>query len=305
MNADPIEIEMMELADIGQPTKIAHEIHRQLRAQFGSVPRRMPLAKLAAAVGIEGIAIFDGTSFEGTLVLQHGRGAIGIRKGMRSGRHNFTLAHEIGHFLIPTHRLQRQQFLCEPVDMRRVREGGNFSQRPEQERIEVEANEFAAALIVPMPEYGIERKALGSACDVAHIRQLAETFDVSQEVMAKIYVMNADEKAAIITSKNGVVQRVIPQPGFPFLGLKKGAPIPSAALTRSFSLTAANDPISELREVATHTWLERSSNVSAVYEQVFFQEEGWAMTLLLVEENEEDEEADDRAWNRRSSRFSA
>ena len=298
MSVDPIQIDMMELADIGQPAKIALEIHRQLRAQFGTVPRRMPLAKLASAVGIEGIALFDETSFEGTLVLRDGRAAIGIRKGMRSGRHNFTLAHEIGHFLIPTHRLQRQQFLCEPVDMRRVR-AGNFSQRPEQERIEVEANEFAAVLVVPMPEYGIERKALGSACDVVHVRQLAETFDVSQEVMAKIYVMNAEEKAAIITSKNGVVQRVIPQPGFPFLGLKKGSPIPRAAVTQSFSVTTANDPISELREVASHTWLERSGNVSAIYEQVFVQEEGWAMTLLLVDEHE----ADDRDWIRRSSRF--
>ncbi|MDP3495295.1 MAG: ImmA/IrrE family metallo-endopeptidase [Hyphomonadaceae bacterium] len=295
---------MMELADVGQPTKIAHEIHRQLRARFGSVPRRMPLSQLASAVGIEGIALFDGTSFEGTLVLQDGRAAIGIRKGMRSGRHNFTLAHEIGHFLIPTHRLQRQRFLCETVDMRRVR-GGNFSERPEQERIEVEANEFAAALVVPMPEYGMERKALGSACDIAHVRQLAETFDVSQEVMAKIYVLNTDEKAAIITSKGGVVQRVIPQPGFPFLGLKKGALIPNAAVTRSFGLTTANDPISELREVASDIWLERSGNVSAIYEQVFVQEEGWAMTLLLVDEQEDDDEADDRNWNRRSSRYPA
>lgn len=304
MSADSIEIDMMELADVGQPTKIAHEIHRQLRARFGSVPRRMPLSQLASAVGIEGIALFDGTSFEGTLVLQDGRAAIGIRKGMRSGRHNFTLAHEIGHFLIPTHRLQRQRFLCETVDMRRVR-GGNFSERPEQERIEVEANEFAAALVVPMPEYGMERKALGSACDIAHVRQLAETFDVSQEVMAKIYVLNTDEKAAIITSKGGVVQRVIPQPGFPFLGLKKGALIPNAAVTRSFGLTTANDPISELREVASDIWLERSGNVSAIYEQVFVQEEGWAMTLLLVDEQEDDDEADDRNWNRRSSRYPA
>jgi Zn-dependent peptidase ImmA (M78 family) len=302
MSTDPLEIDMMDLADIGQPTKIAHEIHRQLRVQFGTVPRRMPLAKLASAVGIVGIELFEGTNFEGTLVLHEGKGAIGIRRGMRSGRHNFTLAHEIGHFLIPTHRFQRQRFLCEPVDMRRAR-AGNFSQRPEQERIEIEANEFAAALVVPVPEYAAERKALGLACDVAHIRQLAETFDVSQEVMAKIYVMNADEKAAIITSRNGVVQRVIPQPGFPFLGLKKGVPIPSAAVTRGFSLATANDPVSELREVAAHTWLERSGNVSALYEQVFVQEEGWFMTLLLVEENDEDDEADDRNWNRRSSRF--
>lgn len=292
MSADGFAIDMMELADIGQPTKIAHEIHRQLREQFGSVPRRMPLAALSTAVGIVGIKLFDDTNFEGTLVVHEGRGAIGIRKGMRSGRHNFTLAHEIGHFLIPTHRFQRQEFLCEPADMRRVR-AGNFGQLSQPERIEVEANEFAAALVVPLREYGSERKTLGSGCDVAHIRQLAETFDVSQEVMAKIYVMNADEKAAIVTSKDGVVQRVIPQPRFPFLGLRKGSPIPSAAVTHSFSALTANYSISELLEVPTAVWLEENDNVSAIYEQVVMQEEGWAMTLLIVDQREEDEDASD------------
>lgn len=301
MSITAVEIDMIELADLGQPTKIAHEIHRQLRAQFGTVPRRMPLTSLADAVGILGIKLFDGTSFEGTLVLQDGRAAIGIRNGMRSGRHNFTLAHEIGHFLIPTHRLQRQQFLCEPMDMRRVR-SGNFGARPEQERIEVEANEFAAALLVAMPEYLSERRALGAACDVAHIRQLAETFDVSQEVMAKIYVLSSDEKAAIVTSKDGVVKRVIPQPGFPYLGLTKGALIPGGAVTRKFRVRAANDPVSALEEVATHTWLDKQGAVSALYEQVFVQEDGWAMTLLVVDENDDDEDADDSNWNRRNSR---
>lgn len=302
MNALEIEVDMMELADLGQPARIAHEIHRQLRQQFGTVPRRMPLEALASAVGIVGIKLFEETSFEGTLVLHEGRGAIGIRSGMRSGRHNFTLAHEIGHFLIPSHRMQRQEFLCEPVDMRRVR-GGNFSEQPAVERIEIEANEFAAALLVPAPEFKLERKALGTACDVAHIRQLAEMFDVSQEVMAKIYVMAADEKAAIITSHNGVVKRVIPQQGFPFLGLRKNSLIPSGALARSFSLTAANDSISALREVPTHTWLEKRGAVSALYEQVFMQEDGWVMTLLLVDEDEEDEDADDHNWNRRNVRL--
>lgn len=301
MTALEFEIDMMELADIGQPTKIALEIHAQLRKQLGSVPRRMPLKKLAAEVGIIGVELVQDTSFEGTLVLHEGRGVIGIRTGMRSGRHNFTLAHEIGHYLIPTHRLQRTQFICEAVDMKRMR-SSNFSQRPPLERIEVEANEFAAALLVPAPEYKLERGALGKACDVGHIKQLAETFDVSQEVMAKIYVMAASEKAAIITSRNGVVSRVIPQPGFPFLGLSKGALIPSDALTRTFSLGAANDPISELKEIATHTWLERRGSVTALYEQVFVQEDGWAMTLLMVDEDEADEDEDDRNWNRRSGR---
>jgi hypothetical protein len=299
MTGVEIEIDMMPLADLGQPSKIALEIHRQLRLQFGSVPRRIPLAGIAKAIGIVGIQMVEGTSFEGTLVIANGKGAIGIRTGMRSGRYNFTLGHEIGHFLIPTHRGQRQEFMCEPADMTRVR-GGNFAAKPPLERIEVEANEFSATLLVPAQEFGQERRALGSVCDVSHIRQLAETFDVSQEVMAKIYVLAADERTAIITSHKGEVRRVIPKPGFPFLGLKKGSLIPGGALTRSFS--AANDPISNLVEVETHTWLEQRGTVSALYEQVFVQEDGWAMTLLIADEEEADEDNDDKNWNRRSDR---
>lgn len=48
--------------------------------------------------------------------------------------------------------------------------------------------------------------------------------------------------------------------------------------------------------------MEKRGNVSAIYEQVFVQEEGWAMTPLLVDENEEDGEGNGLERNRRSSR---
>ena len=290
----------MELADLGQPAKLAYEIHRQLRLQFGSVPRRIPLAGIAKAVGIVAIEAVENVSFDGTLVIGSEGGAIGIRKGMRSGRYNFTLGHEIGHYLIPTHR-HRRSFVCQPVDMARTR-SGNFDLRPQQERIEIEANEFSAALLVPVPEYRDERKQLGKNCDVSHVRTLADIFGVSQEVMAKIYVMSADEKLAVVTSHNGIVKRVIPQPGFPFLGLKKDVPLPPGALTRAFASKGSNNSISDLVEVDSHTWLDSRGNVTAVYEQAFLQESGWAMTLLAVDEIEVDEEEDDRNWNRGSHR---
>jgi hypothetical protein len=294
MTESEIEIDLMELADLGQPTKIALEIHRQMRLQFGTVPRRLPLTAIAKAVGIEGILAVEGTSYDG-------KGAVAIRKDMPAVRRNFTLGHEIGHFLIPAHRLLRQNFICEPVDIRRVR-SGNFAHRPQLERIEVEANEFSAALLVPLPEYGKERRALGGGCDVSHLKQLAQMFDVSQEMMANIYVANSDEKVAIITSHNGEVRSVIPQSGFPYLGLEKGVPIPSRALTHAFRTAAGTDPISSLQEVEMDTWLEEKGNVSALYEQVFAQDDGWVMTLLVVDEEETDGDEDDRDWNRRSSR---
>lgn len=300
MASAEVQIDMMELADLGQPIKLAHEIHRQLRVQFDSVPTKVPLAAIAAAIGIEVIEEHSSDTIEGMLVIQDNRGAVSLNKAMRPGRRNFTLGHEIGHFLIPTHRL-RTQFKCAKNDMGRERSGGNWDKRPEPERIEVEANEFSAALLVPMPEFRVERRRLGTGCDVEHIRQLAELFAVSQEVMAKNYVNASDEPAAVITSHNGIVKRVIPQKGFPFLGLKGGRPIPIGSLTQSFKPTG-NDPISSLCEVPTHAWLEERGAVSSLYEQVFIQEDGWVMTLLVAEVEEADDDDDDRNWSRRSQR---
>jgi Zn-dependent peptidase ImmA (M78 family) len=296
-------IDLMELADLGQPLKIAAEIHRQIRAQYGSVPLRMPLEALAGAVGIVGVKEFATDAFEGTLVVKDGVGAIGLREGMRSGRRNFTLGHELGHFLIPSHRFSKTRFECAKRDMTNERgKASAWDNRPVQERIEVEANEFAAALIVPAVEFGHERRKLGAACDVTHVRHLAEAFDVSQEMMAGLYVRAADEPIAVVTSCNGEVRRVIPAPGFPYLGLRRGAPVPKAAMTHSFRSSEATGAISSLDQVPTDAWLEKQGRVSALYEQVFLQEEGWAMTLLAIDQEEVDEEADDSNWSRRSAR---
>lgn len=296
-----VELDLMELADLGQPLKLAHEIHRQLRAQFGSVPTQVPLAGIAAAVGIEVIEEHDNEAVEGMLAIMDGRGAVSLRRTLRPGRRNFTLGHEIGHFVIPNHRFQSTKFQCAKRDIGQERGAGNWAQRPVVERIEVEANEFAAALLVPRTEFRAERKKLGSACDVAHIRALAEMFAVSQEVMAKVYVQESDESIAIVTSQNGLVRRVIPKQGFPYLGLRRDVPLPGDCLTRRFKV--ANDPISNLVELPAHVWVEKSQGIGALYEQVFVQDEGWAMTLIAVDEEADGEDDDDRDWNRRSSRW--
>jgi Zn-dependent peptidase ImmA (M78 family) len=301
MSGQTIEIDMVELADIGQPTKIAHEIHRQLRKQFGTVPLRMPLNRLAEAVGIAGIKEFDTNQFEGTLVIQGGIGAVGLRRGLHPGRRNFTLGHEIGHFLIPNHRFQRTSFECAMSDMNKRRTGGNWAERPHLERIEIEANEFSAALLVPVPEFREARRRVGSGCDVSHIRQLADLFAVSQEMMAQLYVNQANEKAAIVISQDGVVRRVITPANFPFLSLRGGAQLPQGALARTFR-PASGRGASDLCEVLTDHWLERRGSVSAIYEQVLLQQAGQATTLLIVEEEEADDEDDDRNWNRRNVR---
>lgn len=298
--SDPV-IDLMELADIGQPRKLALEIHKQLRAQYGSVPDRVPLDGIARAVGIVAIDDFDTDRFEGTLVVQGEKGAIGLRRGLNRGRRNFTLGHELGHFLNPWHRTLKSRFECDSAAVKAARAAG-FTDRPALEQIEVEANEFAATLLVPLPEYRTARKALGSDEDVVNIRTLAERFDVSQEFLARLYVDQADAKIGILMCKDGLVRRFILPREFPYLGLKLGQPISRETLTHEFRRTHPVGTASNLQSVATTAWLERRGDVSALYEQVLLQRDGWTTTLLVIDEDE-DADDDDRNWNRRNTRF--
>ncbi|MFY7850244.1 MAG: hypothetical protein ACOVQ6_00475 [Brevundimonas sp.] len=118
--------------------------------------------------------------------------------------------------------------------------------------------------------------------------------------MARIYVDQADCKIAIIHSRNGLVQGFTLPREFPYLGLKRGLPIPSGCLTKEFLTSQSAGSASNLKEVRSSVWIEGSNSITALYEQVLLQRDGWATTLLMVDEDEEDDEADDRNWNRRT-----
>jgi hypothetical protein len=292
----------MELADIGgQPKKLAYEVHRQLRTQFSSVPLPVPLDEIAGALGIVEIVEHETDAFEGTLIVKGEKGAVALRKGMTNGRRRFTLGHEIGHFANPFHRLARSDFQCTAVDMRRKRKANlEWEDRPAWDRMEIEANEFSNALLLPGPEYRVARSALGSDIDVEHIVSLARMFGVSLEVLANTYVHTSRDMLAAILSKDGEVRRVMAPSGFPYLGLKKGVPVPPRSLTRTFPRAHARGTASVLSEVSADTWLDRTTGDQTVYEQVLVLANGHAMTLLYVDEREVDEDEDDSRWNRRN-----
>ncbi len=300
MSASDPQIDLMALADFAQPRKLAFEIHRQLREQYGVVPHHVPLDGIARAVGIQEIAEHETKAFEGMLVVVGENGAIGLRKGMPRGRRNFTLGHELGHFLNPWHRRGASRFECNSAALTAKRAGASaFDARPALDRMEVEANEFSAALLVPAPEYRNVRAGLGREIDIAQISELARAFDVSKEFMARIFVDTASEKSCVVTSHAGHVSRIIPQRKFPYLGLRRGMPLPAGSHSASAVRSKDSGYCSALVEVSPALWLEAGRGVSAIYEQVQVQRDGWAMTLLVVDEEEEDDDADDRNWNRR------
>ena len=61
---------------------------------------------------------------------------------------------------------------------------------------------------------------------------------------------------------------------------------------------------SEIDETDAAVWIDvsRGARAPMLFEQVYRQQGGYAIILLSVEAVEEDDEADDRNWNRRTTK---
>lgn len=111
----------------------------------------VPIEALAYAPDIVEIAELSTEGFEGALLTDRYRskGSILVRKpdnnDLRSeGR--FTIGHELGHFLIPSHKPVRgDHFLCD----REAMHTWSAAEQNTYARMEIEANGFAALILMP------------------------------------------------------------------------------------------------------------------------------------------------------------
>jgi Zn-dependent peptidase ImmA (M78 family) len=87
-------------------------------------------------------------------------------------RKRFTIAHELGHHFL--HLLADGDYVDTQVDLFRDTDGGE----PATKKVEVEANQFAAALLMP------EELVRQAFRDTQSLPTLARLFNVSEEAMA-------------------------------------------------------------------------------------------------------------------------
>lgn len=282
-----IQLSRMELADCGNPEKLIVEILRQLPTLSPPVP----VEDIAVAVGIEEIRDLDTEGFEGALIAlaDKSRGVILVRKNSPPYRRRFSISHELGHFLIPTHvAIDSRGFMCRADDMRMTQSATS----DRAARMEVEANRFAAHLLMPPPLLRRELARLRGA-DISHILQLADRYDVSKEAAARRYVEYQSELCAVVVSKDGVILRIYRQRLFPFVPLSSGDPVPPNSLTARHK----GDSLSNWSDVDVSIWIEegRRQYQRALNEQVLLQRDGFRLTLLNLEcEDEEDADLEER-----------
>lgn len=265
-----------DLAGAGSPEAL---VKRILQAEPNlSVP--VPIQELCARLGIRKIEDLDTDGFEGGLITDAKRseGAVLAKRGGEPHR-RFTIAHELGHFLMAHHLPdQPDQFLCKSSDLLRL----TAKAGDQRQRREVEANRFATLMLMP-PHLLRAAMAGFRESDLQQVLTLARDFGVGKERAARSYVQYHPERIAIVVAGNGRVQRCYRSLSFPALICPVGSPVPEQSLYHSSphrpNLTsdiAACSP--DLR-----IDVKRNFHAPSLSEQVYLQESGFAMILLRLE----------------------
>lgn len=134
--------------------------------------------KLSNELGIKVYnAKFSEDNISGLVAKRDNNIVILVSQGDSPVRKRFTIAHELGHHLLHMQNTNKEEFIDKDVDMYRSEETEGVAWS-NSNREEVEANNFAAALLMP-------RDLVKQAVDVfgADLSELARHFNVSEEAI--------------------------------------------------------------------------------------------------------------------------
>lgn len=270
-----MSLSRIELDGFGSPAAIAARIH-ELAADLGP---GFDVEAICRQLDIVDIRLISTTSFEAMLIMDEHKalGAIALREESPMHRRRFSIGHELGHFLLPTHLPTGRGFSCSVDDLRH----GDPRDADRRKRVEAEANRFAAELL--MPPRLIRANMRSRQPDLAEIVRLAAAFKVSKEAMARAYVEAHRDELAIVILHNGRVDRIYRPATFPWIDVQLRQCAPSDSVAADHGL--AGGEISEVTECDPETWLgERGAGrVEVLCEQVLAQAGGYAMVLLHAE----------------------
>ncbi len=227
----------------------------------------------------EGIALAPGSYGEGfDARLEHyGDDLFAIfykSDGWSPGRQRFSIAHELGHFYLAEHRqvLRAGLFHDSEVDFRST------------QGIEREADEFAAALLMPMRQFttAVRRHSQG-VCNLRELVTLAnEVFLTSVTSTVLRYVGYNFEPCAVVQSTEGRVDWAFHSEDMRALGMgyvPKGAVVPPQSVT-----ALARDGGSPAgRAVPPEVWYERPRADALWEECIPLGSEGRVITFLTAD----------------------
>jgi Zn-dependent peptidase ImmA (M78 family) len=132
-------------------------------------------------------------SVDGILVRKSGKGIIAIKQSIKEiGRKNFTICHEIGHYILPGHGT----VACKSDEIE--------SWKSNLLSHEVEANKFASELLLPTSAIFplVER----NGANISLIKEIANDFQTSLTAAAFKCIAITEERCALIWSIDGQIK---------------------------------------------------------------------------------------------------
>lgn len=284
-----IQIDRMQLDDAGgNPVVLAQAVIKQIP----DLKLPIPVRSIAKAVDIREIREEPLDNFEGVLITdaEKSSGSILVNAVRAETRKRYTIGHELGHYLNLWHKpAESQGFRCRPQDMAAEK----FGPSDRAGKMEVEANEFAAELLMPTSLVKSFLNRL-KGLDIDHIKSMASSFDVSREAAARRYVIAQDEPSALVFSKNGIIRYVKKHQYFPSLNVWKDDSLPTSCISKRSTLPIGK--VSDWDTVDAGIWLTQPKG-RRICEQTLAQENGFRMTLLVLEDQEPDDDERNTDWH--------
>ncbi|MBV1699548.1 MAG: ImmA/IrrE family metallo-endopeptidase [Hyphomicrobiales bacterium] len=235
----------------------------------------VPVEELCGKLDISSVEYEALEGLEGALITTSEResGIILVKETSHRFRQRFTIGHELGHFLIPTHMPNSDgRFLCSRADMLLQHAEG----KDRRTKMEVEANRFSSLLLIPPP---LLRPRLKDDPNLNQLVKLASEFEVSKEAMARAYAFYHTELLAFVLMHSGIVRRIYKHPSFPCVAVDVGrtAPTPSGATSAGM--------ITDVKECLPDHWIrvERGRPAPKLYEQTIGQQNNYSMVMLWLE----------------------
>jgi Zn-dependent peptidase ImmA (M78 family) len=139
--------------------------------------------KVCKSLGVNVLSYDLGTEVSGVLVLENDTATIGFNQQQSDPRKRFTIAHELGHFIL--HRKTQNDVFVDRDFIILYRRGQEKYSDAELLQ-EQEANAFAAAILMPHALIEEELKAknyYSTYSELDLIEKLAKTFKVSSPAM--------------------------------------------------------------------------------------------------------------------------
>lgn len=152
----------------------------RILSEAGVKSNPIAVERIAKQLGLEIQDFNFGSEISGVLVVREGRGTIGVNADHHLVRRRFTIAHEIGHFVL--HHDVSQLFIDHRKPSVFLRDTNSSTG---ERRQEIEANAFAAALLMPRNMVSTVSKGLGlDVFDDEALIALSDAFGVSTQAIS-------------------------------------------------------------------------------------------------------------------------